>query len=345
MSGLGYIEGMDLVTHQTVRIPLEDAEPIPTSKVGVPLRPERLRVSTTLVKNKKDGRIYLDVFKRFAKPFWLTTEPRTITVSPNTAVSPTGNRTVPIVMPIDRQGPVEIDYSYFQATNDFALTIFDPDGRPMLMNREIHIRTIASGFNTQGLGAPAGRPFIWPEPWFLNVGEMKRNFQIGFLNLTDQDNNIRFVFHGRRFYYQASPKDVLDRYEKYYKGKPLSTPFFYTTDEECRIKAGTPAGTVVDFHIRIRDESDALMYKFTSVQNHPYEFKLVEQSNQRELMTDFVRVENAFGDGELPFPLFEPMYFDGGYKLTFRVRTLTTEEDDLLIWPTFTSSRIRRGDK
>jgi hypothetical protein len=341
MSDLGYIEGFDIETRQPVRIPLGDAEPVPTSKVGVPLRPERVRVSTSLIKDTRNGRIYLDPMKRFAKPYWLGTEPKSVLMTPAT-----GNfRSIPVVMPIDRQGPVEIDYSYFQSTGDFALTIFDPEGRPMLMNREIHIRTIASGFNTQGLGAPAGRPFIWPEPWFLNTGEGKRNFQVGFLNLTNVDNAIRLVFHGRRFYYQSSSPNVRERYEKYYKGRALTSPFFYTTDQECRIPAGTPAGTVVEFNIRIRDEADALMYKFTSVSNFPYELKLVEQSGQRELMTDFVRVENAAGDGELPFLFFEPMYFEAGMKLTFRVRTLTTETEDLLIWPTFTSSRIMRGTK
>ena len=341
MDGLGYIEGYDIVTRQPVRIPLADAEPVPTSKVGVPLRPERVRVSTSLVKDTRNGRIYLDPFKRFAKPYWLGTEPKTITLTPAT-----GNfRSVPVVMPIDRQGPVEIDYSYFKSTGDFAITIFDPDGRPMLMNREIHIRTIASGFDTLGLGAPAGRPFIWPEPWFLNTGEGRRNFQVGFLNLTDVDNDIRFSLHGRRFYYQSSPADVRERYEKYYKGRALSTPFFYTTDQEVRIPAGTPAGTVLDFFVRIRDDSDALFYKFTSAHNFPYEVKLVEQSNQKELSSDFVRVENAAGDGELPFLFFEPMYFESGYKLTFRVRTLSVEEEDLLIWPTFTASRIMRGGK
>lgn len=336
-----FIEGIDVVTRQVVRIPLGDAEPVPQSKVGVPLRPERVRVSTSLIKDNRNGRIYLDPFKRFAKPYWLTTEPKTTLLTPATGTF----RSVPVVMPTDRQGPVEIDYSYFQSTGDFALTIFDPDNRPMLMNREIHIRTIASGFNTQGLGAPAGRPFIWPEPWFLNTGEGRRNFQVGFLNLTNADNTIRLAFHGRRFYYQASPADVRERYEKYYKGRALTTPYFYTTDQECRIPAGTPAGTVIDFFIRIRDDSDALFYKFTSVQNFPYEVKLVEQSNQKELSTDFVRVENAAGDGELPFPFFEPMYFERGYKLTFRVRTLTQEQEDLLIWPTFTCSHIARGTK
>ena len=56
-------------------------------------------------------------------------------------------------------------------------------------------------------------------------------------------------------------------------------------------------------------------------------------------------MENAAGDGELPFLFFEPMYFESGYKLTFRVRTLSVEEEDLLIWPTFTASRIMRGGK
>ena len=341
MSDLGFIEGYDIVTRQPVRIPIGDAEPVPPPKQGVAIRPERVRVSTSLIKDRKGGRIYLDPFKRFAKPFWLTTEPRTITLN----VAQGQFRSAPVVMPIDRQGPVEIDYSFFQSTGDFAITVFDPQNRPMLMNREIHIRTIASGFNTQGLGAPAGRPFIWPEPWFLNTGEGQRNFQVGFLNLTDQDNSIRFTLHGRRFYYQSSPKSVVDRYQKYYQGRAVSAPFFYTTDQEVRIPANTPAGTVMDFFIRIRDDSDALFYKFTSVQNFPFEFKLIEQSNQKELMSDFVRVENAMGDGELPFLLFEPMFFDAGYKLCLRVRTLTQEEEDLVIWPTFTSSRIIRGQK
>lgn len=341
MGNNDFIEGYDVQTRQVVRIPLGDAEQVPMSKVGVPLRPDRLRVSSTLVKDSRNGRIYVDTLKRFAKPYWLGTEPRAITLTPGTGQF----RSVPVVMPIDRSGPVEIDYSFYNSTGDFAVTIFDPEGRPMLMNREIHIRTIASGFNTLGLGAPAGRPFIWPEPWFLNTGEGRRNFQVGFLNLTDVDNEIRFVLHGRRFYYQSSPPEVVKRYEKYYGGRALTSPFFYTTDQEVRIPAGTPAGTVIDFNIRIRDEADALFYKFTSVQNFPYEVKLVEQSGQKELSTDFVRVENAAGDGELPFLFFEPLYFEGGYKLTFRVRTLTLETEDLVIWPTFTASKIMRGSK
>jgi len=96
MSDLGYIEGFDIETRQPVRIPLGDAEPVPTSKVGVPLRPERVRVSTSLIKDTRNGRIYLDPMKRFAKPYWLGTEPKSILMTPAT-----GNfRSVPVVMPI-----------------------------------------------------------------------------------------------------------------------------------------------------------------------------------------------------------------------------------------------------
>lgn len=332
-----FIEVYDLETNEMGRLPLGQAEPIPNPKIGVAIRPQRVRVSTSLVRDKATGKIYLDAFKRFAKPYWLTTEPKIVVIDASQKA------VVPIPMPIDRQGPVEIDYSFFQSTGDFLFIIQDPAGRPLLMNREIHIRTIASGFGSGGLAAPAGRPFIWPEPWFFNTEEKMRNFMVGFVDLSGAPNNIRLAFHGRRFYHQNSPPGVVKRYEQYYNQRPVSAPYFYTTLELVKIPKGTPVGTVLDFHIRITDDADAVFYKFTSVQPNPYEYKFIEASQGRSLMSDFIRVENAMGDGELPHILFEPTYFEAGTKLIFQVRNLVLDEDDdQIIFPTFTCSKIFR---
>ena len=336
-----YMDVYDLEDGSLGMIPMGAVEKMPQPKVGVALRPDRVRVSTSLVRDKRTGKIYVDAFKRHAKPYWLSTEPKEQTI-----LAADGNpQTFPIVMPTDRQGPVEIDYSFFQSTGDFSVTIIDPDGRPLLMNREIHVRTMCSGGGTPGLSpASAGRPFIWPEPWFLQPKEGRRNFMVSFRNLSGADNTIRFVFHGRRFYHQASPTGVVKRYERYFGERPITSPYFYTTNQEAKIPAGSAVGTEFEFNIRIFDDSDAVFYKMTSVQDQPYEFKLIEQSTGRELMTDWVRVENGFGNAELPFIMFEPIWWESGTKLTLKIRSLVLDNDnDQIIWPTFVATRILRG--
>jgi hypothetical protein len=246
-------------------------------------------------------------------------------------------------MPIDHQGPLEIDYSFFKSDYDFTINIFDPFNRPTLMNREIHIRTIASGFNTGGLPGAAGRPFIWPDPWFMATEIGKRNFMVNFRNLSDRENDVRFVLHGRRFYHQSAPDNVVQRYEDYYKNRPVTQPYFYTTDRNIEVASGTAAGVTVDYDIRITDDADVVIFKMTSVQGEPYEFKLIEKSTNRDLMNAFVRVENGFGDGEFPFLLFEPMYFEAGTKLILRIRTVQQAQSTYNIWPTFTVQKIFRA--
>jgi hypothetical protein len=302
-------------------------------KTGVVVRPERLRVSTTLVREKTSGKLYVDVFKRFARPYWLGTEPREIDLlSPATAA--------PFIMPIDRDGPLEIDYSYFQSDGDFTITIMDPENRPLLMNREIHIRTMASGADVLADGGEAGRPFIWPEPWFFLTQEGKRNFALSFRDLTGgPSNKVRFVLHGRRFYDQHAPSDVVNRYNDYYKNRPVTMPYFWTTEQFGAVSGA--AGTETDFDIRITDDADTVFFKAMAVSAFPFEFKLIEKSTNKELMTDFVHVDNGFGSGELPFGFFEPMYFEAGKKLILRVRKLTANAD--VIWMTFASQKIFRS--
>lgn len=332
---------LDLSTHEERVIPKNRVQFEPPGKRGVILRPERLRVSTTLLRDTETGEIFLDPMKRYAKPYWLSTEPREITLNLAPTPPPGALVSAPIVMPIDHRAAYEIDYSYFKSDGDFTIVIFDPNNRPVLMNREIHIRTIASGFGTLGLPGPAGRPFIWPEPWYMFPSIGSRNFMVGFRDLTGLQNKVRFLLHGRMFHYGQSPEHVVKRYEDYYKNRPVTMPFFYTTNQIAAVTG--VAGTETDFEIRIDDDADVLIYKMTAVSSFPFEFKIIEKMTNRELMTDFVRVDNGFGDGEFPYVLFEPLYYEAGTKLVLRIRKLTNDND--IIWPTFTSSKIFRSTR
>ncbi|MGI0149839.1 MAG: hypothetical protein ACREDF_09960, partial [Thermoplasmata archaeon] len=82
-------------------------------------------------------------------------------------------------------------------------------------------------------------------------------------------------------------------------------------------------------------------FKMTSVSAFPFEFKLIEKATGRALMTDFVRVENGFGNAELPFIFFEPMYFESGKKIILRIRKVVANADT--IWPTFSAQKIFRA--
>lgn len=302
-----------------------------------------------------DGRIRVDPAKKHVVPFWLTTEPEKVSVPAATDMGTdfggftalAGGTSDPIALPIDNKGPFEIVYSSFRAkftsgpdsgtpTDQFTVVIFDPEYRPVLMNREVHARTIGGGFGS-ALGAgfgtaiesAAGRPLVWPETWFLEPTEGGKCVFIGFRNLTLETIEVRWAFHGVRYYHLDAYEEALREKEALYGKGRVSYPYFYTTEKDVVLGAGATSG---EFDLRVTDDADVEIFKMTHFADNAFLWRVQEKAGKRFLdnaglgaagAVNGVHSDFGWGDAEFPFIPFETMYYEQNFKLMMVFFNLT----------------------
>lgn len=284
-------------------------------------------VDVTLMRDEEDN-IFVNEAKRYMRPYTLVTEPNVITLDP-ISVNPeplAGHPTDQVIMPIDNQGPMEIYYSMFESDGPFTVTIFDPDSRRYLSNREMHINTFAG---------TAQAPLIWKEPLLLRADTTSKYLFVTFRNLMDAPNNIRFTLNGRRLWHYQSPKSVIHQWNKYADNRRWTMPYFITTLGDVVSQGGV--ASAINGFFRNPDDSDfewaktaAAVLNIAGNPKQDYEVRIIEQSNQRNMMNNFILDTMVFGGnaltpfptGILPFNLWESMYFEKNYKFQLQIREL-----------------------
>lgn len=272
----------------------------------------------------EDGHPQVNPLKKWVTPYTLVTDPGEITLEAG-AVSD------PIPMVIDGKGHFEIFDAFFKSSQaaGFTVTLFDadsfggPDARPILMNREIHVATIASGEGATlplsgsfSAASSGGRPYRWPETFWMDVSSQKKGAMIVavFRNLANAENTIRFELHGRRWYYMQAEEAVARRMEEIFHGRPRSLPYFWTTDSMVDLVAGPDAQ---DYQIRMGDDSWSELHKITAVSADPdWDILLKETSSGRKFMDQAIRASLVFGTGEFPLILAESTLLEPNMKLT-----------------------------
>lgn len=312
-------------------------------------------------------RIEVDPAKRFIYPYTLVSEPEKIFVPRAEEMCPSvdagGLVTEAVIFPIDNKGPFEVVYTEFRAifltgpnagqpTDDFTVAIFDPEMRPVLMNREIHASTIAGGFGSSPTGdgilpaaaSAAGRPFVWPETFFMDPYAGGKALFMAYRNLTTEDIEVRWAFHGVRYYHPEPYESALAEKEKMVGPGRVSTPYFYTTDTNILL----PGGDSFDFQIRITDEADVEIFKMTAKADFPFLWRIMERAGTRFLDNagpsaaggpNGIHSAMGFGNGEFPFILYETLYWEQNFKVLLRLVNSLTDQQNR-IWPTFACRKI-----
>jgi len=294
-----------------------------------------------LIRDPNTGKLYLNPLKKYVQPFTLVIEPASVVVA-------AGDLSLPIPMTLDAKGPFEVfSASYYSSRAEgFTVQIMNPDERPLLMNREIHVDTLAGGggattviegaLAAQGSG---GRPYRWPETFWLNGQENGKCIQCVFRNLSAYANTIRFALHGLRWYYMQAPQKVSDRMYQIYQNRSRTMPYFHTTEQYVSLAAGLPL-TTQEYEVRFGDECWTEMKKLTAISTGLFNVRISEKSTGRSLTGgNYIRSDLVFGAGELPFLLWESALFEPGTKLVLdfqNVNYLTTN----VIWPTLGCRKI-----
>ena len=278
-----------------------------------------------LIRDPQSGKIVVNELKRYVKPFTLTTEPASLTLAANA-------QSDPIPMVLDAKGHFEIHQGFFSSSQSagFTVTLFDPQQRMLLMNRELHVSTIAAGGGAGGGSLPVlfssatsgGRAFRWPTTlWMETTSGTKVIFAV-FRNLSSSPNAIRFALHGLRWYHAQAPVRIAERMEQIYRGRLRTAPFFYTTERDVNLSASASGA----FDIRFGDESWTEWIKgakFTT--NGGFTVRIIEKTTGKRLMDEPLRDDLVFGDGEFPMLNWESSLFEPNYKLTCELTNLNTE--------------------
>jgi hypothetical protein len=299
----------------------------------------------TLIWSKELGKVVVNPLKQWVKPYTLVTDPADITLAANGVSEP-------IPMVIDGKGSFEIFDAFYrsQQAEGFTVTLYDadsfgPDQRPILMNREVHVATVASG---EGVTLPlsgafgpetaGGRPYRWSETFWMDVSQAKKGAMIVavFRNLSSSQNTIRFSLHGRRWYHVHADADAAERMEEIYRERPRTMPYFWTTDEFVTLTAGA---TPVDFQIRLGDDAWSELHRLSVVAaSQAFDILLFETASGRKFMDQAIRAGLVFGSGELPLILGESTLLEPNMKLTTRLTYPTGSSND--VWMTFAGRKV-----
>lgn len=292
-----------------------------------------------LLRDPKTGRIYKNPLKPYVKPFWLVTEPEEIVLTPN-GVSEV------IPMTIDNKGHLEIIGGFFQSQQPegYSVKMMDAKTNELMMNRDVHISTIAAGggcatnYSVFGPETAAGRMYRWPDSYWLQVTEKGRSINVKFWNQSSLQNTVRFTLYGFRWYHTLADQKLADEIQALWMERRHIRPFFYTTDEFIRLANGESREAT----IRLSDDVHAEWVKGTSVSTGHYKVRVEERTTRRTFMTERLRDEMVFGPGELPFHMWESAVFEPNTRLV-----LDLENDfpgDNTIWVTLGCRHLKLSE-
>ena len=297
------------------------------------------------VKDSETGQIVVNELKRYVKPFMLTTDPDPVTLAGEEL-----SDWIPMV--VDGKGHLEIFDAFFvsQRSEGFTVELFDPGNlgseRPILMNREVHVATIASG---GGITLPLtgvlpvtsspGRPFRWPQAFFMDVRNGPGAIMARFRNLSSSSNQVRFVLSGRRWYHLQAPWKIANRMDEIFREQARTIPYFFTTDGFVSLTALGTASPVV----RFGDDAFVEWAKGMNQSTGRYTVRIIETATQKRLMALATRDDLAFGNGEFPMLNWEAMLFEPNYQLTFELTDLSNATNT--VWITLGCRKIKVDPK
>jgi len=270
--------------------------------------------------------IFVNPAKRYVKPFWQTTDPGVVTVAAN------GNSGI-VPMTIDQStGHFEVFYFEYEADGPFTIQIFDEGNRTFLMNRPVHINTIAGN---------GRRPFILPETMFINVARGTRQLSVILYDLSGASNDIQFAMVGRRFIFKEAPIEVFQTFDEYYGDKERTNLFFLTTSKA--IESLAP-NTPTDYEFRVTSDSFFEVIKNMAASDPVdanFNITLKEYGSGRTFSPEGtpIRRDLIFGNGQYPHIFPESYLFERDYRILAQITNL--EAVDIDVYLTMCGRRIK----
>jgi len=279
------------------------------------------------LKQKSTGVVYLNELKRFVKPYFMV--PQNVgNQLGQVAVGALG--TGNMILAPDQNGPFEGFYFTSEHGGNMLVRINDGGARRDLMNRDVHIDTIMTP-------VPGGqRPFMLPEGLWI---QQRRSLLFTFTDLSGAAQTVRPVLHGRKFFLkQATPGLASKFIARRDMINQVTTPFFYTTDNDVNLPLATTANQQET--ITVNDEGHFLATKITCVSQGPFDF-IIKDGRTGQSLSGAVRVSNTgcTGISRFPYVFPEPWLIERNSQIIIEFTNRFALGSNN-IWMTWTGRRI-----
>jgi len=250
--------------------------------------------------------------KEFVKPYWLASEPD-VSVSLGAGVK------ARLQYAIDSQG--HFDWAALMGTfsnGPVMLYLFDANSNRFLSNKPVHSTTIC------GSGQ---RYFRLPCPYFFNVGDSQREFQIFAENAVPGVGTtvVSIVPFGRRFYHKEMPPqmaaEILRDYDCIMKEYP-----YLLVPEDYDFRGVPPvlaANAKTQFEFEMDDSADLECSKLLFASTGAFTFTLREKDKDRLLMADLVHSSEGWGNAEFPVYLMDSFLLQRKRQLIMEITDLS----------------------
>lgn len=272
---------------------------------GIAIRPQR--AVPAVVKDRQTGSANLNPVKVHVKPFWLASSSRTVVVPASNKA-----RVTFTVQPEENlEGDMEIyALELCSATSTSVRVKLSHTGLGglFLMNNPVHLLSV---FGNMNAGA---QPFELFETIFLEPGQ---ELGVEFFDFSGADNTLEVIVHGRRFLgYGTSGMDRRGLINTFSRAV---WPYWITTDETLLLNAGAGVVTNCTFTVNRQFHFEAAKTMAFGTTNGvpgpvPFHIQLNEGQSGR-LIADNVPGKSFAGDGNFPFPVFEPYLGQRGTSL------------------------------
>lgn len=263
---------------------------------------------------KKKGltRIYRDKLEGFApmacrdnflepNPLLVGTIPYKLTFDEqsgdSTAVIPL-NGTINRSMTNDKSGVISVLNLLGSATSSsYLVNIYDQQFQQYLANRALHAETIIG---------TAEYPYELPEELYIGRTQQLR---VELTDLSGALNTIRFSFEGRKYYFAI--EDIV--FNRMSSANTISRPYFYTTDNDVALTAGTDIQTAYTTMVA---NADFMLYKTTIKTSGLCRIKITNMNTGYAYSNSWV-LSTLFAGSSLHHEVLEPMLFQRKTQLRF----------------------------
>jgi len=259
---------------------------------------------------------------RNVKPFYLV--PRNAdqnAAQPEQVVVPANGQSNDVRMTVNHEGPFEGAYLTYDvgATGVAAAQLIElemPSVKHKITGRPCHISTV------MGSGQ---RYNILPESIWLQKrqGLIFRSF-----DLSGQENTVRPVIHGQRFWLDQARDANLDKYarERDFRNRYI-LPYMCPTDEDITMDASQAA---TDYYFTQDVRGHFEVFKICVHSTDEFKFVILDENDQ-QLMTNWVHVNAGMGNAQDPFVFYGTWLISAGGQCTFRLQELSGDENKIYI--------------
>lgn len=252
--------------------------------------------------------------KLFVRPYWLSAPTEELAANAQSIfrykIDSQGHFDWMAILGVFEAGPVMLEFN-------------DANSNRLLQNKPVHSTTVV------GSGR---RYFRLAAPYFFNVGDSQREFQIRVINVLGAGTqDVNLTLFGRRFYHKEMPPEMaLELSRKLGEGLKKYAYFLVPVEyDHGGIPPAVTANGKASFTFSLDDSADMEITKLMLASTGAFSFRLWERDKNKDLMSGEVHSLSGWGNAEFPFPMADSFLLQRKRQLILDVVDLSGAENTI----------------